>query len=444
MMYGVKGEVPDGEHLVPLGVAEVKRPGKDVTIVSFSKPVRMVLEAAEALAARGDRGRGRGPAHHTAPGREGDLRLGGEDESLRRRGRGHGRLPAWARTWRGSSPATASTTWTRRWSSSPSEDVPMPYNHSLELAAQPSVAKIVEAVKGCCMPEKILMIALSPTMETGTLARWRKKEGDTSPAATCSARWRPTRPPWTTSPAAEGTLLKILLPEGGQAKVGDLIAIVGKPGEDISGIMAGLGSAPAVEHAPARGAAAPSAPALTPAPAGVACSPEPFPENRRAGGQDQVLTPCAQGRGPEGRRPPLPRGSGPAGRIVMRDLEKLPAAPAREQTGAAIGSPAARRRRRGRPRLTDAQGHRKAALGIDVQRTALLSHRGGGHGRASGRAHEDERRDARRSFPSTRFSWPLRAGRLPVIRRSTRRGTGTRSCGTPRQTSASRWRCRTA
>ncbi|HYW85827.1 MAG TPA: pyruvate dehydrogenase complex E1 component subunit beta, partial [Spirochaetia bacterium] len=35
MMYGLKGEVPDGEHLVPLGLADVKRPGKDVTIVTY-------------------------------------------------------------------------------------------------------------------------------------------------------------------------------------------------------------------------------------------------------------------------------------------------------------------------------------------------------------------------------------------------------------------------
>jgi len=53
MMYGMKGEVPDGEHIVPLGVAEVKRPGADVTIVSFSKPMKAALEAADALAAMG-------------------------------------------------------------------------------------------------------------------------------------------------------------------------------------------------------------------------------------------------------------------------------------------------------------------------------------------------------------------------------------------------------
>jgi len=48
-LYGVKGEVPDGEHLVPLGKANVMREGKDVTIVSYSKCVYDAMAAAEAL-----------------------------------------------------------------------------------------------------------------------------------------------------------------------------------------------------------------------------------------------------------------------------------------------------------------------------------------------------------------------------------------------------------
>jgi pyruvate dehydrogenase E1 component beta subunit len=36
-MYGDKGEVPDGEYTIPLGVADIKREGTDVTIVSFGK-----------------------------------------------------------------------------------------------------------------------------------------------------------------------------------------------------------------------------------------------------------------------------------------------------------------------------------------------------------------------------------------------------------------------
>jgi pyruvate dehydrogenase E1 component beta subunit len=51
MLYNLKGEVPDGEHVIPLGVAEVKRPGADVTIVCHSKTVGVALKAADQLAA---------------------------------------------------------------------------------------------------------------------------------------------------------------------------------------------------------------------------------------------------------------------------------------------------------------------------------------------------------------------------------------------------------
>ncbi len=48
-MYGDKGEVPEGEYTLPLGVAEIKREGKDVTIVSFGKIIKEAYTAAEAL-----------------------------------------------------------------------------------------------------------------------------------------------------------------------------------------------------------------------------------------------------------------------------------------------------------------------------------------------------------------------------------------------------------
>lgn len=53
LMYGDKGEVPEGEYLLPLGVADIKRKGKDVTIVSFGKIIKVVYEAAEVLAKDG-------------------------------------------------------------------------------------------------------------------------------------------------------------------------------------------------------------------------------------------------------------------------------------------------------------------------------------------------------------------------------------------------------
>tara|TARA_B100000925_G_scaffold251337_1_gene202972 strand:+ start:137 stop:1117 length:981 start_codon:yes stop_codon:yes gene_type:complete len=52
-MYGDKGEVPDGEFTLPIGVAEIKRKGSDVTIVSFGKIIKEVYKAADALEEEG-------------------------------------------------------------------------------------------------------------------------------------------------------------------------------------------------------------------------------------------------------------------------------------------------------------------------------------------------------------------------------------------------------
>jgi len=50
-MYGDKGPVPDGEYLMPIGAADVCRPGRDVTLVSFGKMMKVVLQAADLLVA---------------------------------------------------------------------------------------------------------------------------------------------------------------------------------------------------------------------------------------------------------------------------------------------------------------------------------------------------------------------------------------------------------
>jgi len=48
-MYGDKGEVPEGEYIIPIGVADIKRKGTDVTVVSFGKIIKVAYEAAEIL-----------------------------------------------------------------------------------------------------------------------------------------------------------------------------------------------------------------------------------------------------------------------------------------------------------------------------------------------------------------------------------------------------------
>lgn len=52
-MYGDKGEVPESEYLIPIGVADIKRAGKHVTIASFGKIMKVALQAAEELAKEG-------------------------------------------------------------------------------------------------------------------------------------------------------------------------------------------------------------------------------------------------------------------------------------------------------------------------------------------------------------------------------------------------------
>jgi pyruvate dehydrogenase E1 component beta subunit len=146
ILYGMKGEVPDGEHLVPLGVADVKRPGKDVTIVTYSKPVRMVLEAAEVLASEGIDAevldlRSIRPLDERAmyDSVSRTNRCVVVDESMPFASVGS--HVAWLISHNCFDDLDAAVELVS------GEDVPMPYNHSLELAAQPSLQKIVDAVK---------------------------------------------------------------------------------------------------------------------------------------------------------------------------------------------------------------------------------------------------------------------------------------------------------
>ena len=52
-MYGDKGEVPEGEYILPIGVADIKRSGSDVTVVSFGKIIKEAYKAADSLEKEG-------------------------------------------------------------------------------------------------------------------------------------------------------------------------------------------------------------------------------------------------------------------------------------------------------------------------------------------------------------------------------------------------------
>ncbi|MEL6584901.1 MAG: biotin/lipoyl-containing protein, partial [Pseudomonadota bacterium] len=131
------------------------------------------------------------------------------------------------------------------------------------------------------MPIQLLMPALSPTMEDGTLAKWNVKEGDTVSSGDIIAEIETDKATMEFEAVEEGVVGKILIAEGTEGvKVNEPIAILLEEGEDASAVDAAT-SAPAApaEEAPAAEAPAPAAAAAA-APLPVADAPlEPeFPE----------------------------------------------------------------------------------------------------------------------------------------------------------------------
>src|SRR5215475_13340635 len=104
------------------------------------------------------------------------------------------------------------------------------------------------------MPNEILMPALSPTMEEGKLAKWLVKEGQTIKAGDVIAEIETDKATMEVEAADEGTLGKILVPEGtADVAVNTPIAMLLAEGEDASAITDGGGAArtPAPKAAPA-------------------------------------------------------------------------------------------------------------------------------------------------------------------------------------------------
>lgn len=88
------------------------------------------------------------------------------------------------------------------------------------------------------MAEKVPMTALSPTMEEGTITSWSAKEGDTISAGDVLCEVETDKASMEYEATQEGTLLKIVVGEGGNAVVGQTIAIIGESGEDVTDLIA--------------------------------------------------------------------------------------------------------------------------------------------------------------------------------------------------------------
>ena len=125
------------------------------------------------------------------------------------------------------------------------------------------------------MATEILMPALSPTMEEGTLAKWMVKEGDTVKSGDILAEIETDKATMEFEAVDEGVIGKILIAEGSEGvKVNAAIAVLLEDGESADAIVA---SAPVVEAAPVEAAPAPAAAASAPAAPIVDTSPD-WPE----------------------------------------------------------------------------------------------------------------------------------------------------------------------
>ena len=145
-LYQARGEVPDGEVLEPIGVSKVQRPGRDVTIVTYSKMLQLSLQAAEQLAAEGIEAeivdlRSLRP-----------LDMGPVLDSFRRTNRAVIVEEGWRSFGVGAEVAARLYEEAFDYVDAPirrvaQKEVPLPYNHQLEQAALPQVEDIVRAVR---------------------------------------------------------------------------------------------------------------------------------------------------------------------------------------------------------------------------------------------------------------------------------------------------------
>jgi pyruvate dehydrogenase E2 component (dihydrolipoamide acetyltransferase) len=174
------------------------------------------------------------------------------------------------------------------------------------------------------MAEIIEMPKLSDTMTIGVIASWNKKKGEKVKSGELLAEVETDKATMELESYFDGVLLYTAVEAGGGVPVGDLIAIIGKEGEEVSGILAeynakkSVGTAPAAPEAVAAPAA--SVAASTPAPA-VTSTPSPVP----ASGDSRVkASPLAKALAKDkGIDISRISGSGEGGRIVKKDIDNF-------------------------------------------------------------------------------------------------------------------------
>ncbi len=162
----------------------------------------------------------------------------------------------------------------------------------------------------------VRMPLLSDTMTEGKIVAWHKNVGDTVKSDDVIADVETDKAVMEVMPYADGTLLYQGVKAGEAAKINDIIAIVGKPGTDVSGLLG---------NAPAAPAAAKSAENAAPAPAAASSAPATEAEHTELNGDDRVkASPLARKLASDkGIDIHALAGSGDNGRIIKRDIDNF-------------------------------------------------------------------------------------------------------------------------
>lgn len=149
LMYGLKGEVPEEEYIIPIGVADIKRKGKDITIIAYSKMLHLALDAAKELETLGI------DAEVVDPRTIRPLDVKTIVDSVKKTGRAVIVEEGWR--FGGVGAEIANIIYDNAFSDldAPVErvtglDLPMPYARNLEQAILPSKERVIEAVKKVC------------------------------------------------------------------------------------------------------------------------------------------------------------------------------------------------------------------------------------------------------------------------------------------------------
>ncbi len=202
------------------------------------------------------------------------------------------------------------------------------------------------------MPINILMPALSPTMEKGNLAKWLKKEGDKVKSGDVIAEIETDKATMEVEAVDEGTIAKILVPEGTQdVPVNDVIAVLAGDGEDVKAASAApqqkaeAKPEPKAEAKPEAKEAKAEAPKekAEPAPAPKAPAPAAAPSATPQGnGHARVFSsPLARRLAKEaGIDIARINGTGPHGRVIARDVDQAKSGKGLKAPAAAPGTAA--------------------------------------------------------------------------------------------------------